>query len=133
MELLGSADAANSRAKLLNMLSAQGYKAFRCVDGKLVPCAPRKTARIVSFSHRLTSLNSPNSFVGTELTYSCQRSVIAAASSRGGVTHTLREHEPICCNVDRARDGDRLDEQLRREGMEMIVRGQWRRRLLLRW
>jgi len=40
MELLGTADTANSRSKLLNMLAAQGYQAFRCADGRFVPCAP---------------------------------------------------------------------------------------------
>jgi FkbM family methyltransferase len=40
MELLGTADPANSRSELLNMLAVQGYKAFRCADGKFVPCAP---------------------------------------------------------------------------------------------
>jgi FkbM family methyltransferase len=40
MELLGTADPSNSRSKLLNMLAVQGYKVFRCVDRKFVPCAP---------------------------------------------------------------------------------------------
>jgi FkbM family methyltransferase len=40
MELLGTADPSNSRSKLLNMLAGQGYKAFRCVDRRFVPCAP---------------------------------------------------------------------------------------------
>jgi FkbM family methyltransferase len=40
MELLRTADPANSRSKLLNMLAVQGYKAFRRADGKFVSCAP---------------------------------------------------------------------------------------------
>jgi len=45
MELLGSADTANSRSKLLNMLAAQGYQAFRCADGRFVPCAPEENCQ----------------------------------------------------------------------------------------
>jgi FkbM family methyltransferase len=39
-EWLAASDPANSRPKLLHMLEAEGYKAFRFVDGALVPCAP---------------------------------------------------------------------------------------------
>jgi len=40
MEWLATSDPANSRPKLLHMLEAQGYKAFRWVDREFVSCAP---------------------------------------------------------------------------------------------
>ena len=39
-EWLATSDPANSRPKLQNLLAAQGYRAFRYIDRKLVPCAP---------------------------------------------------------------------------------------------
>jgi FkbM family methyltransferase len=45
MELLGTADASNSRSKLLNMLAVQGYKAYRYADRKFVPCAPEENCQ----------------------------------------------------------------------------------------
>lgn len=39
-EWLATSDPANSRPKLLQMLEAESYKAFRVVDGEFVPCAP---------------------------------------------------------------------------------------------
>jgi FkbM family methyltransferase len=39
-EWLAASDPANSRPKLQNLLAAQGYRAFRYIDRKLVPCAP---------------------------------------------------------------------------------------------
>jgi FkbM family methyltransferase len=45
MELLGTADPSNSRSKLLNLLADEGYRAFRCVERKFVPCGPEENCQ----------------------------------------------------------------------------------------